>query len=553
MSVDIAAENALAGTYTFNQMLPGSQQGDISVAGFARQPSYNVGETVQFCVTGAPSSIKIFRVGYYGGLGFRQVATVTNTPVTQPDGSLITNGQGAYSSTAWSVTATWAIPTTATSGMYLAMIRNAADNDAFYITFVVRDDAATADIIYKTSDTTWGAAYNHYGTLSTPNGKNLYGLGTGVGNIMDRATVVSYHRPVITRGTVMQTFWWACELPLIRFLERNGFKVKYVTGVDLDKQGVSLLSGKASIFLSSGHDEYWSTNMRSAVESWRDVSGGNSIFMSGNEILWRTRFVYNGDETQMWCYKDTMPGPTGVTRAAGDPYDPVTWTGTWKDTRWSGCHPEWLLTGTSFGMNGIYDYDAVVPANPYGGLPVWGGSALVDGDLTFTRVIGFEADHKHPTQPAGSYSFLAAYTRSADGGLSDANGQNYNVVGNIEWGIVAQRYLSGALTVGFGTCQWSWLLDDQHDRNLPGGTSLDAQKFTVNLLHDMGANPNTLMTGVSLQAKTPLDSYGVIPSGTVDPTPDPSLGNNVLYAFDGSPLTPFIMSGGQIIQLEAHS
>lgn len=551
MSVDIVTENAKAGTYTFNQMLPGTQQGDISVAGFARKPSYNVGETAQFCITGAPSSVKIFRVGWYGGMGFRQVATVTNTTATQPDGTAITNGQGAYSSTAWSVTASWAIPSDAVSGMYLAMVRNAADNDAFYITFVVRDDAATADIIYKTSETTWGAAYNHYGTLSTPNGKNLYGSGTGVGNIMDRATVVSYHRPVITRGSVMQTFWWACELPLIRFLERNGYSIKYITGVDLDKNGVSMLSGKGSIFLSSGHDEYWSQNMRDAVEAWRDVSGGNSIFMSGNEILWRTRFVYNGDETQMWCYKDTMPGPSGVTRNAGDPYDPVTWTGTWKDTRWPNCHPEWLLTGTSFGMNGIYDYDAVVPKNPYGGFKTWGNTALIDNDITLTRVIGFEADHKHPTQPNGSYSILAAYTRSADGGLSDPNGQNYNVVGNIEWGIVAQRYSSGAMTVGFGTCQWSWTLDDQHDRVLPNGTSIDAQKFTINLLHDMGANPQTLMAGVTLQAKTSLDEYGAIPSGGV--TPPPPLGNNTLYQFDDTALSPFMLVGGSLVQMETHS
>lgn len=553
MSVDIVTENAKAGTYTFNQMLPGTQQGDISVAGFARKPSYNIGETVQFCITGAPSSIKIFRTGWYGGLGFRQVATIANTAATQPDGAAITNGQGAYSSTAWSVTATWAIPADAVSGMYLAMVRNAADNDAFYITFVVRDDAAVADIIYKTSETTWGAAYNHYGTLSTPNGKNLYGTGTGVGNIMDRATVVSYHRPVITRGTVMQTFWWACELPLIRFLERNGYKVKYITGVDLDKNGVSMLSGKGSLFLSSGHDEYWSQNMRDAVEAWRDVAGGNSIFMSGNEILWRTRFVYNGDETQMWCYKDTMPGPSGVTRQAGDAYDPVTWTGTWKDTRWSNCHPEWLLTGTSFGMNGIYDYDAVIPKNPYGGFKAWGNTALVDNDITLTRVIGFEADHKHPTQPGGSYSILAAYTRSADGGLSDPNGQNYNVVGNIEWGIVAQRYSSGAMTVGFGTCQWAWTLDDQHDRVLPNGVSIDAQKFTVNLLHDMGVNPQTLMTGITLQAKTSLDEYGAIPSGGGVTPPDPGLLNNTIYGNDGTAYTPYILVNGNLVQLEAHS
>lgn len=548
MSVDIVAENALAGTYTYGEMVPGGGYGDVSVAGFARKISYNVGETAEFCITGSPSSVQIFRVGWYGGMGFRRVATVSNTPATQPNGSTISGSYGGTTMTAWTVTCSWFIPPTATSGMYMAMIRNAANDNAFYITFVVRDDAAVADIVYKTSDTTWGAAYNHWGLLDNINGKNLYGSGTGVGSIMERSAVVSYHRPVLTRGPVIQTWWWACELPLIRFLERNGYTVKYISSVDLDKNGASMLSGKASVFLSSGHDEYWSLNMRNAIEEWRDVSGGHSVFMSGNEILWKTRFVYNGDEVQMWCYKDTMPGPTGVTRNAGDPLDPVAWTGTWKDTRWSERRPEWLLTGTDFGMNGTYDYDVVIPKNPYGGHPVWGGSALVDNDVTLTQVLGFEADHAHPTQPEGSYSYLATYTRSAPGGLSDQNGQNYNVVGNIQWGIVAQRYVSGALTVGFGTCQWSWALDSTHDRGSGVAVSPAAQKFTINLFNDLNVQPKSLMAGFTLSAKNSLDSYGRIPDVTPpDPTPPAA---NTFYLYDGTQLEAYVLQGGQLVLLD---
>lgn len=546
MSIDIVTENALTGTYTFAQVVPGAGAGDLSVAGFARQISYNVGETVEFCITGAPTEIRIIRVGWYGGMGFRQVATITNTDTTQGNGATITDSNGAKSMTDWITTATWDIPSGAVSGMYLAMIRNAADDNAFYVSFVVRDDAAVADIVYKTSDTTWGAAYNHYGTPAAPDGKNIYGSGTGVGNILDRSLCVSYHRPVITRGTVTQTFWWACELPLIRFLERNGYSVKYISSVDLDQNGATLLAGKAGIFLSSGHDEYWTTNMRNAVEEFRDVSGGHSVFMSGNEVFWRARFVYNDDEAQLWCYKDTMPGPSGVTRNPGDPYDPVEWTGTWRDTRWSERRPEWFLTGTQFGMNGVFDVDAPIPKNPYGGLKVWGNSPLVDNDITLTKVIGFEADHKSPTQPAGSYSFLAAYTTSAPGGLSDSNGQNYNVTGNIEWGIVAQRFASGALTVGFGTCQWSWALDNTHDRGAGTPVSSAAQIFTVNLLNDLGAQPQTLMSGITMQAQNPLDEYGVIPESE----PPVEENNHVFYLEDGTVLEPYILVGGQLIRLE---
>lgn len=547
----IVEENALAGTYTREQMQTGTLQGDVSVAGFARQISVNVGETVEFCVTGGSTLIRIFRVGYYGGVPFREVTQIVNTPTVQPNGEYVAGAYGGTTMTSWSVTASWAVPADATSGMYMAMIRNADDSDAFYATFVVRNDALDADVIYKTSDTTWGAAYNHWGLLNAIDGKNLYGSGTGVGSIMDRSTMVSYHRPVITRGTVIQTYWWSAELPLIVFLERNGINVKYISSVDLDQQGVPLLQ-KGQVFLSSGHDEYWSQPMRDAVETWRDDHAGRSIFMSGNEVFWRVRFEYLGDEVRMHCYKDTMPGPTEAgSRASGTAFDPVSWTGTWMDTRWPQRRDGALLTGTKFGMNGVFDYDAVIPQNPYGGLKVWGGSALVDMPVTLTRIIGMEADHLHPTQPGESVKILAAYTRSAPGGLSDANGENYNVPGNIEWGVIAQRYAGGGLTVGFGTCQWSWALDTTHDRATTTPSSLAAQQFTINLLNDLGAAPATLMSGVVLQPVNDLDEYGLVP-GDPDPDPDPDpvpepVGQGKIYDHLGQEKLAYILTSSGLV------
>ncbi len=543
MSVDIAAENSLTGTYNFGDMHTGTPTGDLSVMGFAREVSVNVGEDVHFCVNGPATVIRIFRWGWYQGTyACREFDTIANTSTVQAELAVIPDTNGATSATHWVTTATWSVPEDAPSGMYSAMIRNAAGTDAFYADFTVRDDDAEVDIIYKTSDTTWRAAYNHFGTKANVDGSNVYGAGTGVGNIMSRSLAVSYHRPVLTRGGVNQTYWWACELPLIRFLERQGYRIKYVTSLDLDQQGKSLLQ-KGKVFISSGHDEYWTQNMWDAAQSWRDEDGGKSIFMSGNEVFWRARFEMNGDEPVMYCYKDTMPGPTGFTRNPGDAFDPVTWTGTWIDTRWPERTPMEFLTGTRFGMNGVYDYGAVIPQNPYGGLKVWGGSALVDSNITLTEVIGFEADHVAPTQPEGSYRYLARYTRAAPGGLSDANGQNYNVPGNIEWGIVSQRFAGGGLTIGFGTCQWSWVLDGTHDRGIGvSAVSLAAQQFTVNLLNDLGATPETLMAGITLQDKNSLDEYGLIPAGEESTGTNWSLG-------DGTPVHPAVLRSGELIPL----
>lgn len=513
MATDIRAENLLPGTYTFRDMDTGAMEsGDVSVAGFAREISVNVGETVHFCVTGGATTILIFRVGYYGGKPFRQVDTVVNTPAEQPEGVVLPGTNGATSQTEWAVTSEWAVPADATSGMYVAMIRNVENTNAFYMSFVVRDDSATTDLLYKTSDATWAAAYNHYGLKSNPfAGSNVYGKATGVGNILDRCTTVSYHRPVLTRGTVKQTYWWACELPLIVWMERNGYNVKYVSSVDLDRVGLPLLQ-QSQVFISSGHDEYWSAPMRDAVEDWRDNHAGRSIFFAGNEVFWKVRYEYIGDEVLMHCYKDTMPGPAG--HIAGAPLDPVEWTGTWMDTRWPEHRDGALLTGTKFGMNGVYDYDAVIPVNPYGGHKVWGGSALVDMPVTLSRIIGFEADHLHPTQPGESVKILAAYTRSAPGGLSDANGQLYNLPGDIEWGIISQRYAGGGLTIGFGTCQWAWGLDNNHDRGTATEADLNIQQFTTNLFRDLGAEPATPDPAVTLRPRASLSAYGRIPGTT---------------------------------------
>ena len=500
----IALENLRQGSPESEWSITGA--GDPSNLGFCREFSVNVGEFANFSCSGSGTILDIYRIGWYGGLGWRKVESLTNEPVSQPDPSVVSSSNGARTCTAWSTTATWEVPEDAVSGMYVGVFRNLAGTNASWIPFVVRNDSLKADIIYKTSDATWALAYNYFNTMSSPfTGKSWYGSGGPMGDIQTRSHYASYHNPIVTRHGIPQTYWMACEYPLIRFLERNGYNVKYVTSKDLD-QNPSLLDN-GEVFLSSGHDEYWSKNMRDNVEGHRS-SGGRSIFMSGNEVFWKMRYTEDGNGA--WCYKDTMPGPNA--HIAGTPLDPVEWTGTWKDTRWPDNKPEWLLTGTDFRMNGVNDFDAVI-SNPYAGHKIWGGSALNDSDIILKKVIGFEADSIRPTQPDESVRVLASYTRNINGMYADNNGQNYSGNGDLVWGIVSQRYSSGGLTVGFGTCQWSWVLDNKHDRG--DGTSPQpiAQQFTVNLFHDLGVSPETLMSGMVLPSSPPnIDNYGLIPS-----------------------------------------
>jgi len=531
MAVDIVAENAKTAGVTSHTETALSGYGDITVAGFARQPSVNVGETINFSIDGGATTVDIYRVGYYGGNGWRLVDTISNTPTTQPEAQTIPNSNGATTCTNWSITASWPVPLDATSGLYCALIRSVAPQapNGFWAMFVVRDDDAVADIIYKTSDSTWGAAYNHYGTKSNVDGKNIYGSGVAIGNSLDRSLAVDFHRPNLVRDGVA-TYWQRCEQPMIRFLERFGYTVKYISSVDLDRDPTILDNG--TIFLSSGHDEYWSANMRNNVKNWRDgIKAGRSIFMSGNEVFWKTEFAYSGDRVTMWCRKDTMDGPTAIrSGGGGTPIVPGEWQGTWKDTRWPGKQPEWLLTGTDFRMNGIYQHNATILSSEVGTHPAWVNTTVSSGsNLTLSNVIGFEADEMRPTQPAGSYKVLAGTDVSITGYFADDNGQNYNLSGVLDWGIVSQRYASGAVTVGFGTCQWSWALDD-----FKAEVNQQAQQFTVNLLNDLGAAPATLPSPLVTTAPHSLDEYGVVPTVPVNHITDSS----------GNILTPYTLSGG---------
>ena len=73
---------------------------------------------------------------------------------------------------------------------------------------------------------------------------------------------------------------------MIRFLEANGYDVAYTTGVD-----VAFRDGELdghNLFISVGHDEYWSGAQRQAVTAARD-RGLHLAFLSGNEVYWKTR------------------------------------------------------------------------------------------------------------------------------------------------------------------------------------------------------------------------------------------------------------------------
>ena len=129
------------------------------------------------------------------------------------------------------VSASWNVPATAVSGVYIAQpdARRQRRREPHHVHRPQRR-AATPTCVFQTSDPTW-QAYNTYG------GSDFY---QGAAN--GRAYKISYNRPFATRGGIGgRDFFFSNEYPMVRFLERNGYDVSYIAGVDTDRRG-SLLT-----------------------------------------------------------------------------------------------------------------------------------------------------------------------------------------------------------------------------------------------------------------------------------------------------------------------
>ena len=494
----IACENTLTGNPKSQWDLPGSDQGDVSIQGFTTDISYNKGSTVTFKISTPASAyhLDIYRMGYYQGNGARLITTLTpsaSLPQTQP--ACLTNAASGLTDCGnWAASATWTIPSTAVSGIYFAKVIRNDTNGASHIMFIVRDDASNSPILFQTSDTAW-QAYNSYG------GNSLYAGAPGTNP--GRAYKVSYNRPVSTRTTRPETWVFNAEYPMVRWLEANGYNVSYASGVDTDRRGATALQTH-KIYMSVGHDEYWSAGQRSNVEAAR-AAGVNLAFFSANQTFWKTRYENSIDGSNT-AYRTLVSYKETHANAVIDPADPPTWTGTWRDPRFSppadGGKPENALAGSIFMVNGS-DYRALQVPYAYSRLRFWRNTSianLTSGQTATigagcTCLIGYEwnEDLDNGFRPGGMFD-LSSSTYLINNSLLLDYGNNYGS-GSATHSLTLYRYPNGGLVFGAGTVDYSWGLDGNHDI-MTSTPDVNVQQATVNLLADMGAQPATLQSGL---------------------------------------------------------
>lgn len=485
---EIACENEKPGAGPSEWDITGA--GDDDIQGFATDISVDRGNRIDFKIdTDARAySITVYRTGWYQGLGARRIATISpsaSLPQNQP--ACLSNAETElFDCGNWAVSASWNVPSAAVSGVYVALLERADTGGRSHIIFVVRDDDSDSDVVLQTADTTW-QAYNGYG------GSSLY-----FGKQNGRAYEASYNRPFSTRADNSgRDFYFSSEYAQVRFLERNGYDVSYLAGVDTDRFGELLLNHR--VFISVGHDEYWSGRQRTNIQAARDA-GVNLQFLGGNDGYWRTRYAPSADASAtayrtLVCYKETRSNAK---------IDPATeWTGTWRDPRFAPTsaganRPENALIGTLYMAN--HNDLAITVSSAEGKLRLWRGTSLANlaagtsAELA-PHTIGYESneDVDNGWRPPGLIR-LSTTTGPTPEYLQDYG--NTVRPGTTTHHLTLYRAASGALVFSAGSIQWPWGLDQEHDG---AGAPADSrmQQAQVNLLADMGALATTLQSGLA--------------------------------------------------------
>ena len=378
--------------------LHGRLAGDGALEAYASTTSAVQGERVDFFVSTTSTTLtaKVYRMGYYQGLGARRVATRTGikgalrlTPPPDQFGTVDCR---------WPRTFSLDIDATFPPGQYLVRLENTHQQYRL-VPFVVRDAKSVATYVYMSSVTTW-QAYNTWGGFSLY--RETSGPGATIASNANRAVRVSFNRPYSVKFANGAADFIGNEFPLLFFAERLGLDMTYWTDIDLDQHGSDLTRHK--VLLSLGHDEYYSPAMRQAVVS-AVRRGLNVAFFGANFAYRKVRFEpdVNGTDRLIVNYRSTAD-PIMAT-------DPSLATVNWS--QYPSDQPESAFSGSIYG--GADGAGSLVVADSASWL--WRGTGLRDGSV-LTGALGGEFNHYNPQVQNPANVQIFGHSR-VGGGTSD--------------------------------------------------------------------------------------------------------------------------------------
>ncbi len=459
----ITVENAHTGTTDWQ--IPSGNGATTEIQAYASATSVSPGQKLSFFVStqqaSTPYAISIYRIGWYNGLGGRLMTSAANQ-VGVAQGyfdsrsnrlvgclSCYVNTRTGLVEANWIPSYKLTVPSDWTTGIYLAKFTD-ANNKQTYVPFDVRGNPNSRYVV-ATADTT-NAAYNTWG------GNSLYSSSGELYEAAGKAVKVSFDRPYVQGFG--SSFVLVFEGDAIRWFERQGYDLSYISSVDLQEQPTQLLQHRA--YISLGHDEYWTKEMRDGVEYARD-KGVGLAFLEADAAYWQMRFEPDSTGTPdrtIVCYKVQ----TSNHDLARDPIygkDNSRVTTLWRDPVLN--RPENALIGIMF-SDFTHQADFPWQMDRQAKSPLLGGTGLQYEQPYGCGLVGYEWDRvfANGATPSGLQVL---------GTSSTINETNKPDVSNTTYYIAP----SGAMVFATGSIYWTAALDSyRFDKNVACG-----QQFTV--------------------------------------------------------------------------
>jgi hypothetical protein len=312
------------------------------------------------------------------------------------------------------------------------------------------------------------AAYNNWG------GKSLYAFNSG----NQPARKVSFDRPYAANPYGVRLdgagdFLRRSEYNAVRFLEREGYDLTYVTDVDTHQRPIAPAGRRGPrLFLSVGHDGYWSIEMRRHVEAARD-RGVHLAFLGGAACFWKIRFepgVRGDADRTVVGYRDAA-GDLDPLAIDGAPQNDRLITGRWRDR--PAAQPEDRLIGVMYAADPV-DADIIVGDASHW---VFAGTGLKNGDALpglLGNAVDAIGDESPPTIERLAHSPFIESGAAGDRGRPHFADMTLYTAD------------SGALVFAAGSVRWSWGLDDYNTPTWHARRVNDAaQRMTRTLLARM--------------------------------------------------------------------
>ncbi|RXY98837.1 N,N-dimethylformamidase beta subunit family domain-containing protein [Fictibacillus sp. S7] len=406
-----------------------------ALQGYTLKPSVEAGKIITFYIHNEkPFFIEFYRMGYNAGVGSVYMTKTKTFPGKPQNKQPLSEAVQAN----WIPSVTFTVPPSWRSGVYVAKIVDTSKRES-YIPFVIKQSTPKAQLGILISTNTY-QAYNNWG------GKSVYGYNST--NKM-AGYHLSYSRPYNSDNGAGDFF--AYEYNFIRWVERQNYSVTYFT--DLDVHEGLLKKSRINALIIPGHGEYWTMNMRKAVDEKLKVNKIGLAVLSANVAYWQAR-VDEKIPGMLYCYKYNP--------------DPITKTNPLLTTTQFRAKPVNMPEKNLFGMQ-----YAGIPKPKYNDLTFkkhWllKGTTLKPGDK-IRYIIGGEVDAYDGTLPGVEII-----------GDSAINLYGKKTKSHVTW----YRPPSGGKVFAAGTFYWNWFLDP-YGKGFVASTNKNIQIITKNAINEL--------------------------------------------------------------------